>query len=349
MKTRFTELLGIKHPIIQSGMGLVADANLVSATCNAGGLGILATWQLPPEGLREEIRKVKKAIGGKPFGVNLTPLRPGFKNYVKVLLEEKVPVWNSGLGDPFRIAGLEKPKDVIYIGTVGTGRQAASVVRVGADAVIVQGWEGGGHSGRIASTVLIPEGVEAVKIPVVAAGGFCDGKGLAAAMALGADGIAMGTRFAISKESPIPMELKKKYLEAGSRDAVMSDVWDGLMLRAIPGEKRKNYHGWWTHPWDVMPNLLSAKKAYQASFKDMMATAKIIRQMRAPLIQYLVGMETYRKGLLGYNLENAVYTSGQVTGRIREILTCAEVIQNTVSEAEQIIKSLYDRQIAGSL
>ena len=345
MKTRLTELLGIQYPIIQSGMGLVANANLVSATCNAGGLGILATWQLPPEGLREEIRKVKEAVGGKLFGANLTPLRPGFKDYIKVLIEEDVPVWNSGLGSPFKLADIKKPENVIYIATVGTGRQAASMERAGADAVIVQGWEGGGHSGRIASTVLIPESVKSVKIPTVAAGGFYDGKGLVAALALGAEGVAMGTRFAVTQESPIPPEIKRKYLEARSVDAAMNSVWDGLMLRAIPGEKRKNYRGWWTHPWDVIPNFISAKKAYQASFKDMIETAKITKKMGAPLFQYLVGMETYRKGLLRYNIESVVYTSGQVTGMIEDILTCDQVIQQTVVEAEQIIKNLYGRHI----
>lgn len=343
MKTRLTELLGIKHPIIQSGMGLVANADLVSAVCNAGGLGILATWQLPPEGLRQEIRKVREATGGKIFGVNLTPLRPGFMRYVKIIMEEKVPVWSSGLGDPFRLAGMKKPENTIYIATVGTGRQAASVERIGADAVVVQGWEGGGHAGRIASTVLIPEAVEAVKIPVVAAGGFCDGKGLAAALALGAEGVAMGTRFAVTQESPIPPEIKKKYVEARSLDAVESAAWDGLMIRAIPGKKRRNYRGWWTHPWDVIPSFLSAKKAYQASFGEMIQTARIVRRMGAPLLQYLVGMETYRKGLLGYHIESAVYASGQVTGRIKDIPTCAEVIQETIAEAEQILKALYNR------
>lgn len=343
MKTRLTETLGIRHPIIQSGMGLVANADLVSAVCNAGGLGILATWQLPPEGLRQEIRKVRENVGDKVFGVNLTPLRPGFHRYVEMILEEKVPILSSGLGDPFRLAGMKKPKDMMYVATVGNARQAASVEKVGADVVIVQGWEGGGHSGRIASTVLIPEAVQAVKVPVVAAGGFCDGKGLAAALALGAEGVAMGTRFAVTQESPIPAEIKKKYIEARSQDAIESAAWDGLSLRAIPGKKRKNYRGWWTHPWDVIPSFFGAQHAYQASFREMMQTAGIVRRMGAPLLQYLVGMETYRKGLLGYDIERAVYASGQVTGRIKDIPTCAEVIEKTMAEAEQVLKTLHDR------
>ena len=343
MKTRITELLGIKYPIIQSGMGIVADPALVIAACNAGGLGLLATHLASPERLRQQLREIREAVGGKIFGLNLVPHRPGFKRYIDVVLEEQVPVLASGLRDPFRIAGIKKPENVIYIATVGSVRQALAVERAGADAVQVQGWEGGGHASHIASTVLIPEVVAAVKVPVIAAGGFCDGKGLVAALALGAEAIAMGTRFALTQESPLPLQLKQKYLEAMDRDAVLSASWDGLPYRVIAGEKMKRYRGWWTRPWDLLFSFLSAKRDYDASLRDMWETFKLLRQMKWSPPQFLVALEIFRKTMESGNLKKGFVPSGQVVGRIGDIPTCREMMERTTMEAEQIIRDMYGK------
>lgn len=343
MKTRITELLGIQHPIVQSGMGLVATPELVRGTCNGGGLGILASLLASPEKLREEIRWIREQVGGKPFAVNVVPMRPGFERFVKVILEEKVPVWSSGLRDPFGIINMKKPENIKYIPTVGAVRQAIKVEKEGADAVIVQGLEAGGHASLIATTVLIPEVVEAVKIPVIAAGGFCDGKGLAAALALGAEGIAMGTMFAVTQESPLPLKLKEEYVKAQDRDAINSAAWDGLAERVIPGEKMKHYHGWLTHFWEILPDFLNAKRDYDASFKDMWETAMQVRQLGGSMFQYLAGMEIARRTFKTGDIRRGWTPAGQVTGRIKDIPTCQELIERTVKEAEQIIKALPGR------
>ena len=339
MKTRITELLGIKYPIIQTGMAQVATSALVSATCNAGGLGILGSG-MSTEELRQQIRETKERVSGKLFGVNIVSISPTWKGCLQVMMEEQVPVWCSGVRDLFSIAGIKKPENIIYIPTVGHARQAVRLEKAGADAVIVQGWEAGGHGSRIASTVLIPEAVEAVSIPVIAAGGFCDGKGLAAALALGAEGIGMGTRFAISQESPLPQNLKLKYLEAMDRDAVLSTVWDGIPLRVVRGEKMKRYRGWWTHFWDLLPNFLATKRKYNASFGDLLALAKFFRRMHASPFQFLVGIEKARRTMETGDINRGFSAAGQIVGRIVDIPTCHELIERTVMEAEQIIRNL---------
>jgi NAD(P)H-dependent flavin oxidoreductase YrpB (nitropropane dioxygenase family) len=341
VNTRFTELLGIEYPIIQSGMTNVSDPGLVSAVCKAGGLGILSVTH--PEELRQAILETKESIGDKPFGVNTIPIGPGLKRKIQIMLEEKVPIWSSGLGNPFKIAGIKKPDSVIYIPTVGSVRHAKSVEKAGADAIIVQGWEAGGHGATIASFVLIPEVVDAVKIPVIASGGISDGRGLAAALAFGAEGIAMGTRFAASQESSLSQELKQVLLEAIDSDALKRDVWDGLPLRAIPGRKMRDYRGWWTHFWDLLPCALSEKKMQGASYRDLIEIIKFLRQIKASPFQFAVGMNKVRKTFETANISNGLLAAGQVVGRINDILTCREIIERTNNEAEEVIKLLKGR------
>jgi NAD(P)H-dependent flavin oxidoreductase YrpB (nitropropane dioxygenase family) len=340
MKTKITELLRIKYPIIQSPMGWIATPTLVCATCNAGGLGFLATSGLTPEELRQQIREIKRNINGKLFGVNIIPTRPGFKHHINVILEEEVTVWSSGLRDPFTFLNMKKPGNIIYIPTVGSVRQAIRVEQEGADAVIVQGCEGGGHASRIASMVLIPEVVRAVRIPVIAAGGFCDGQGLAAALALGAEGIAMGTRFATTKDCSLPLQIKMKYLEARDVDADVSTIWDGLPMRVIRGKKMKRYRGWWLRFWHILPAVLATKKYYQVSWKDLTETAKIVRQMGAPLPQFLIGMEMYQRVVRTGNMERAYSPAGQVVGRIEDLPTCHELLERIVTEAEKASENM---------
>jgi len=343
MKTRITEMLGIQHPIVQTGMGWVSDSNLVCATCNAGGLGILSPGGLTPEELREQIGEIRKRTNNKPFGINLSPAVPGLRRFLEVIIEERVPVLNSGLRNPFRLANIEKPEDLMYIPTVGNVRQSLSSERYSAAAVIVQGVEGGGHSSEVATTVIIPEVVKAVKIPVIAAGGFCDGKGLAAALALGAEGIAMGTRFALVQESPLSAVVKEKCLKARSEDAEVSSVWDGFPERAIRGEKMKRYRGWWMYPWMLPSYYSSTKRAYKATFSELMDTIKFLRSIGVSYLsfpQYLAGMEMFRRATKLGKLERAYLPAGQVVGLIEDIPTCRELIERTVAEAEDIIKKL---------
>jgi len=339
MKTKLTDLLNMKFPIVQCGMASVATTSLVSAVCKAGGLGILAAAGQSAEELRAEIRQLKEMTTGK-FGVNLVPVAPRFPVHFRVALEEKVPVMCSGLRNPFTLMNTKKPAGMLYIPTVGSLRQALSVERSGADAVIVQGWEAGGHASDISSMVLIPEVAENVKVPVIGAGGFCDGKGLAAALALGAQGIAMGTRFAITRESPIPAVLKEVYLESKTADAVVSAVWDGFPMRVIRGETMKHYKGWWTHPWDLPYFFFSAKKAYGATWQEMMAAVKGAKLLHASLPQYLIGMEKNRITIVTGDIRKGFSPSGQVVGRIKDIPTCAELMERVVNEADAILRKI---------
>ena len=339
MKTKLTDLLNTKFPIVQCGMASVATTSLVKAVCNAGGLGILAAAGQSAEELRTEIRQLKEMTIGK-FGVNLVPVAPRFPVHFRVALEERVPVMCSGLRNPFTLTKSKKPEGMLYIPTVGSLKQALSVERSGADAVIVQGWEAGGHASNVSSMVLIPEVAENVKIPVIGAGGFCDGKGLAAALVLGAEGIAMGTRFAITQESPIPAVLKDVYIKSNTADAVLSAVWDGFPMRVLRGEKMKNYKGWWTHPWDLPYFFFSAKRAYGASWQEMMAAVKGARLVHASLPQYLIGMEKNRLTIVTGDIRKGFSPSGQVVGRIIDIPTCAELMDRIVTEADAVLRKL---------
>jgi NAD(P)H-dependent flavin oxidoreductase YrpB (nitropropane dioxygenase family) len=338
MKTRITELFKIKYPIVQSPMASVGYKSLVIATCNAGGLGLFAPPGLTPEQVRQQIRDIKQNINGKPFGVNIMPVMPKVRDLIQVLIEEEVPIWTSSFRNPFTFFNIKRPSNTLYFAAVGNARQALSVEKQGADAVMVQSLESGGHSGQTASSVLIPEVARAVKIPVVAAGGFCDGKGLVAALALGAEGIAMGTRFAVTQESPLPEELKKKYLEARVTDAILTPIWDGMPLRAI--SKRRSYHGWWTHPWDILPSVLALKKEYHASWGEMMQNTKYLRQMHASAPQFAIGMAMFRQTLVTGDIKKTYTPAGQVVGLIEDIPTCKELVDRTMAEAENIIRHL---------
>ncbi|MDD5702525.1 MAG: nitronate monooxygenase [Dehalococcoidales bacterium] len=340
MRTRATELFGIRHPIILSPMALVARAELVSAVSRAGGLGLFAAPGLTPVQWRQQICEIKEKNAGRPFGVNIMPNMPKVKDLINILLEEAVPIWVSSFRNPFKFFNIRKPDNVLYVPAVGNAHQALSVEKNGADAVIVQSWESGGHPGRIASSVLIPEVAEAVKIPVIAAGGFADGRGLAAALALGAQGIAMGTRFAITKESPLPQSLKEMYLKAGDADAILNSAWDGIPARAIT--KMGSYYGWWTHPWDAIPNLIINKKDFNASWKEIFENARFVREIGGSPVQFATGLSMFRKAAMTGKLKGKSYAPcGQVVGLINDIPSCTEIIERTTSGAEEIIKHLH--------
>jgi NAD(P)H-dependent flavin oxidoreductase YrpB (nitropropane dioxygenase family) len=294
--------------------------------------------------VRQQIREIKEKTGGKPFGVNIMPIMPKVRDLIQMMIEEGVPIWTSAFRNPFKFFHMKKPDNVLFVPAVGSARQALSVERDGADAVIVQSWESGGHPSPIASSVLIPEVSGAVKIPVIAAGGFADGRGLAAALALGAEAIAMGTRFAITQESPLPESLKLKYLEARDTDAILNAAWDGMPTRAIT--RMRHYYGWWSHPWDAIPNLLANKKDFNASWKEIIENAKYIRQMGSSPVQFATGLSMFRRAVDTGDIKGKAYAlAGQVVGLIEDIPTCREVIERTVAQAEQVIRSLYTDKV----
>ena len=213
MQTKLTKLLGIKYPIIQGGMAWIADASLASAVSNAGGLGIISAMNANADWVREEIHKCR-SMTDKPFGVNIMLMSPHVEEVAKMVAEEKVPVVTTGAGNPSRFVKMWKEAGIKILPVVASTALAKMVERAGVDAVIAEGGESGGHVGDLTTMALVPQVVDAVKIPVVAAGGIADGRGMVAAFALGACGVQMGTRFLVASECTVSAEYKKKVLAA---------------------------------------------------------------------------------------------------------------------------------------
>ncbi len=232
LRTPLTELVGIEHPVVQTGMGWVAGARLVSATSNAGGLGILASATMTLDELQTAVTKVKAATD-KPFGINIRADAGDADDRVDLLIREGVKVASFALAPKPDLIAKLKEAGVVVIPSVGAAKHAKKVAGWGADAVIVQGGEGGGHTGPVATTLLLPSVLDAVDIPVVAAGGFFDGRGLAAALSYGAAGVAMGTRFLLTSDSTVPDAVKQRYLQAGLDGTVVSTRVDGMPHRVL--------------------------------------------------------------------------------------------------------------------
>jgi enoyl-[acyl-carrier protein] reductase II len=311
MKTRITELLGIKHPIIQGAMSWVSFPPLVAAVSNAGGLGILGAAFMNPDQLRDNIRQVK-AMTDKPFGVNFMPDNPIVDQLLDVILEEKVPVASYGRGNPKKVIDRVKPYGIIALPTMGSVRHAIRAEQDGADAIIVQGTEGGGHTGHIATMVLIPLVTSKVKIPVVAAGGIGNARGLVAALALGAEGISMGSRFIVTQEAPVPENVKRYLIDKTEEDTVVTDNLTGVRCRVIKNDFAKRIMDMAkskVDPWEMM--------------------------------QYGVGR--IRKAYVEGDLEWGSMAFSQACGFIDGIPSCEELIECMVTEAEEIMKSMGKR------
>ena len=311
MKTRITELLGIRYPIIQGAMSWVSFPPLVAAVSNAGGLGILGAAFMKPDQLRENIRQIKD-MTDKPFGVNFMPDNPEVDSLLDVILEEKVAVCSYGRGNPKRVIERTRAVGILNIPTMGSLRHALRAEQDGADAIIVQGTEGGGHTGHVATMVLVPVIASKVKIPIIAAGGIADARGLVAALALGADGISMGSRFIVTQESPVPQHVKEYLINKGEEDTVVTDNLTGVRCRVI-----KN---------NFAQNLLE------------MAKAKV-----DPQEMMLYGVGRIRKAYVEGDLEWGSMAYGQCCGLIHDIPTCKELIEGMVAEAETIMRSLQEK------
>ena len=233
--TRFTELVGVEYPVVQTGMGWVSGPALTSATSNAGGLGILASATMTYAELEAAVAKTK-SLTGKPFGVNIRADATDAPERIDLLIREGVKVASFALAPKKELIAKLKDHGVVVIPSIGAAKHAVKVASWGADAVIVQGGEGGGHTGPVATTLLLPSVLDALGtegIPVVAAGGFFDGRGLAAALAYGAEGVAMGTRFLLTSDSAVPDAVKQEYLQRGLGDTVVSLKVDGMPHRVL--------------------------------------------------------------------------------------------------------------------
>lgn len=338
LHTRLTDLVGIEHPVVQTGMGWVAGARLVSATANAGGLGILASATMTLDELASAIRKVKAATD-RPFGVNIRADASDADDRVELMIREGVKVASFALAPRQELFARLKDAGVVVIPSVGAAKHARKVASWGADAVIVQGGEGGGHTGPVATTLLLPSVLDAVDIPVVAAGGFFDGRGLAAALSYGAAGVAMGTRFLLTSDSTVPDAVKERYLQAGLDGTVVSTRVDGMPHRVLrtslvdrleSGSRVKGFAA-------AVRNAAKFKKMSGMTWRTMVRDGLAMRHGKElTWSQVLMAANTpmlLRAGLVEGNTDAGVLASGQVAGILDDLPSCAELIESIVADA----------------
>jgi NAD(P)H-dependent flavin oxidoreductase YrpB (nitropropane dioxygenase family) len=338
LRTPLTELVGISHPVVQTGMGWVAGARLVSATANAGGLGILASATMTLDELATAVSKVKAATT-KPFGVNIRADAADANERIELLIREGVAVASFALAPKPELIARLKESGVVVIPSVGLAKHARKVAGWGADAVIVQGGEGGGHTGPVATTLLLPSVLDAVDIPVIAAGGFFDGRGLAAALSYGAAGVAMGTRFLLTSDSTVPDTVKQRYLDAALDGTVVSTRVDGMPHRVLrTGLVEKLESGSRARGFTAaVRNAAKFKKMSQMTWRSMITDGLAMRHGKdLTWSQVVMAANTpmlLRAGLVEGNTDAGVLASGQVAGIVDDLPSCAELIESIVRDA----------------
>ena len=341
LTTALTELIGIEHPVVQTGMGWVAGARLVSATANAGGLGILASATMTLDELAAAITKVKSATD-KPFGVNMRADAADAGDRVELLIREGVKVASFALAPKPELIARLKEAGAVVIPSIGAAKHARKVASWGADAMIVQGGEGGGHTGPVATTLLLPSVLDAVAgsgIPVIAAGGFFDGRGLAAALSYGAAGVAMGTRFLLTAESTVPDKVKQRYLQAALDGTVVTTRVDGMPHRVLrTGLVEKLESGSRVRGFTAaVRNAAKFKNMSQMSWRSLVSDGLAMRHGKElTWSQVVMAANTpmlLKAGLVEGNTDAGVLASGQVAGIIEDLPTCAELIDAIVSDA----------------
>ncbi|MCE5282218.1 MAG: nitronate monooxygenase [Deltaproteobacteria bacterium] len=340
MKTRITELFGIDYPILLSGMSWISVPKMVAAVSNAGGLGILATGPLDAEHTRQAIREIR-GLTDKPFGCNASLLFPGAAENARVMLEEQVPVINFALGKGDWIVKEAHAYGGKVIATVVNARHARRAQDYGADGVIATGHEAAAHGEAVTSLVLVPSLVDCLEIPVIAAGGFGDGRGLAAALALGAEGIAMGTRFMTTQESPLHDNYKRLSIEKGVEDTIASPRIDGIPCRALKSEPAERAVRRGLDPIAAFLNsreiAVMLKVPYFKLFLGVLASGwKTARQLA-----YMAnGFKAFRLATEEGDLERGILPVGQVTGLIHDEPTVKEVVERMVAEAKKVRERL---------
>jgi len=305
VSNKLCELLGIKYPIIQGGMAWIADSTLAASVSEGGGLGIIASGNAPADYVRTEIRKAKQ-LTNKPFGVNILLMSEHAEKIARVVCEEGVKVVTTGAGNPGKYMDMWKENGIKVIPVVPSAGLAKRMERNGADAVIAEGCEAGGHIGELTTMALIPQVVDAVKIPVVAAGGIGDGRGVAAAFMLGACGVQLGTRFLTAYECNIHRNYKDKILNAKDIDAVVTGRCTG-------------------HPVRILKNRLAKE------LQD------IDRYNPSPEKVEELGRGSYRRAVLDGDLENGSFMAGQIAGLLHKEQSSKEIIEEIFKEAEQLM------------
>ncbi|MFD7717735.1 NAD(P)H-dependent flavin oxidoreductase [Streptomyces sp. NPDC059814] len=343
--TALTELTGVRYPLVQTGMGWVAGPRLVSASANAGALGILASATMTVEQLRAAIREVRSRTDA-PFGVNLRADAGDAGERVRIMIDEGVRVASFALAPSKELIARLKDAGVVVIPSVGARRHAEKVAAWGADAVMVQGGEGGGHTGDVATTVLLPQVVDAVGIPVIAAGGFHDGRGLVAALAYGAAGIGMGTRFLLTSDSTVPAAVKTKYLAATVKDVTVTDRVDGLPHRMLRTEMvdALERSGRAASLLRAVRHASAFRKESGASWPQLIRDGLAMRHGKElTWSQVLLAANTpmlLKASLVEGRTDIGVMASGQVAGLIEDLPSCAELVERIMNEASAALKSL---------
>lgn len=305
MKTRVTEILGTQYPIIQGGMAWVAEHNLAAAVSNAGGLGIIGAASAPAEVVRDEIRKCKE-LTDKPFGVNIMLLNPNADDVARIVVEEGVKVVTTGAGDPSKYMRMWKDAGVKVFPVVASVALAKLMERAGADGVIAEGMESGGHIGPTTTFALVPQVADAVSIPVVAAGGIADGRGFAAAFMLGAEAVQMGTRFVAAKESIVHANFKEKLIKAKDIDSTVTGTSTGHPVRCLKNKMSKEY-------------LRLEKEG-----ADFMELEKLT-------------LGSLRKAVIEGDVTNGTLMAGQIAGMVKEEMSCKDIIAEIMEQAKRLL------------
>ena len=310
MKTEITKLLGIRYPVIQGGMAWVAEHNLAAAVSNAGGLGIIGAASAPPEIVRHEIRKCKE-LTDKPFGVNVMLLNPNAEEVAKIVVEEGVKVVTTGAGNPSKYMELWKNAGVKVIPVVASVAMAKLMERAGADAVVAEGMESGGHIGFATTMTLVPQVADAVQIPVIAAGGIGDGRGLAAALLLGAAAVQMGTRFVVASESIVHDNYKQKIIKAKDIDSEITGASTGHPIRSLRNKMTREY------------------LKLEQSGADFMELEKLT-------------LGSLRKAVMEGDVEYGTVMAGQIAGMVSKVQPCKDMIEEIVQEADRLLSCQED-------
>ncbi len=345
LHTRLCETLGARYPIVQTAMGWVATPELVAASCNAGAFGFLAAATLRPEEFESGIARVK-ALTQQPFGVNFLMEQPGASALVDLIIRHGVRAASYGRAPNAQYIERLKKAGVLCVPTVGAVRHAQKAVQLGADIIIAQGGEGGGHTGSVPTSILVPQVVDAVKVPVVAAGGFRDGRGLVAALAYGATGIAMGTRFLLTAESPLPAETAKRYFAAGVNDILVTKQVDGLPQRVIMNEfvGRLESSSRLRNFVRALRSGLEYRKLSGASMSELLRSALALRRgnelTRAQMLMAANAPIFIRRAMVEGHPAEGVLPSGVVAGVINDRPTCAELVDGIMRQAEHTLAAL---------
>ncbi|MFC1940620.1 NAD(P)H-dependent flavin oxidoreductase [Chloroflexota bacterium] len=344
MKTRMTELFGVKHPIVLAGMNWITEPKIVSAVCNAGGLGLLAIAHLTPEEARQQIRKIKE-LTDKPFGINQILISPTARENLNVAIEEKVPVINYSLGRPDFIERVHEYGGKV-IGTVALVRHAVRAEQFGVDAITVTGHEAAAHGGYATSLVLIPLVASRVKVPIIAAGGFYDGRGLAAALALGADAISMGTRFATSKESILHEHWKQAVLKATEQDTLY--IEHDMPTRVLKTKRAEEEMKGGFPIIRAVAGVLEIKRLLKLSWWKLVQSGLSARKTEGGMsmreqIRYAADAAKADKVYLDGDEKAGTADIGQIIGGIEDIPTCQEIVEKTVAEAAKVLEATVEK------